>query len=126
MSPVHTHSYIRSLFTVYKLSLQNAIKGLPCLQNAFKSLLCLQNAFKSYVRTRDYCTTGKHVIQMCLNVIKVSIELGNYVHVNNYISKAEQTPEVQVCCCSRLFLPQTHADATWVMDVHYASRHCIA
>lgn len=55
----------------------------------------LQNAFKSYVRTRDYCTTGKHVIQMCLNVIRVSIELGNYVHVNNYISKAEQTPEVQ-------------------------------
>ena len=56
----------------------------------------LQNAFKSYVRTRDYCVTGKHIIQMCLNVIKVSIELGNYVHVNNYISKAEQTPEVQV------------------------------
>lgn len=71
--------------------------------HALKSLPCLQNAFKSYVRTRDYCTTGKHVIQMCLNVIKVSIELGNYVHVNNYISKAEQTPEVQVCCCSRLF-----------------------
>ena len=33
---------------------------------------------------------------MCLNVIKVSIELGNYVHVSNYISKAEQTPEAQV------------------------------
>lgn len=56
----------------------------------------MQSAFKSYVRTRDYCTTGRHVIQMCLNVIKVSIELGNYVHVNNYISKAEQTSEVQV------------------------------
>lgn len=56
----------------------------------------MQSAFKSYVRTRDYCTSGKHVIQMCLNVIKVSIELGNYVHVNNYISKAEQTAEVQV------------------------------
>lgn len=62
----------------------------------------LQNAFKSYVRTRDYCTTGKHVIQMCLNVIRVSIELGNYVHVNNYISKAEQTPEVQVQSSSLL------------------------
>ena len=61
-----------------------------------KAFACMQNAFKSYVRTRDYCTTGKHVIQMCLNVIKVSIELGNYVHVNNYISKAEQTAEVQV------------------------------
>ena len=67
-----------------------------CRKHPAKGLPCLQNAFKSYVRTRDYCTTGKHVIQMCLNVIKVSIELGNYVHVNNYISKAEQTPEVQV------------------------------
>ena len=94
-----------------------------CIQ---KLALCLQNAFKSYVRTRDYCTTGKHVIQMCLNVIKVSIELGNYVHVNNYISKAEQTPEVQVCCCSRLLLSQTPADATWVIGVLYASRRCIA
>ncbi len=92
MSPARTQDYTKSLFTVYK----------TFLQSSFKSLPCLQNAFKSYVRTRDYCTTGKHVIQMCLNVIKVSIELGNYVHVNNYISKAEQTPEVQVCCCSRL------------------------
>lgn len=87
-----TQDGIQSLFTAYDFSLQKAFKSLPCLQNAFKS----------YVRTRDYCTTGKHVIQMCLNVIKVSIELGNYVHVNNYISKAEQTPEVQVYSCSRV------------------------
>ncbi len=25
-----------------------------------------QNAFKHYMRTRDYCTTGRHVIHMCL------------------------------------------------------------
>eukprot|EP00899_Mesostigma_viride_P012739 jgi/Mesvir1/21466/Mv03922-RA.1 len=55
----------------------------------------LQNAFKSYVRTRDYCTTGKHIIAMCLNVICVSIELGQFVHVTNYVQKAEQTPETQ-------------------------------
>mmetsp|Transcript_3835 Transcript_3835/g.7926 ORF Transcript_3835/g.7926 Transcript_3835/m.7926 type:complete len:420 (-) Transcript_3835:301-1560(-) len=54
----------------------------------------LQSAFKSYVRTRDYCTTSKHVITMCLNVIGVSFELGNYVHVTNYVQKAEQTPDV--------------------------------
>jgi COP9 signalosome complex subunit 1 len=54
----------------------------------------LQNAFKSYVRTRDYCTTSKHIVTMCLNVIAVSIELGDYGHVTNYVSKAEQTPEL--------------------------------
>ena len=31
----------------------------------------LKNALKSYSRTRDYCITAKHVIDMCLNVIKV-------------------------------------------------------
>lgn len=53
----------------------------------------LQAAFKSYVRTRDYCTTSKHIINMCLNVILVSIELGHFVHVTNYVQKAEQTPD---------------------------------
>lgn len=55
-----------------------------------------QNAFKSYVRTRDYCTTSRHLLTMCLNVIRVAIEMGNYAHVNNYVQKAEQTPDVQV------------------------------
>jgi hypothetical protein len=26
----------------------------------------LQAAFKHYMRTRDYCTTGHHIIHMCL------------------------------------------------------------
>eukprot|EP01114_Cavostelium_apophysatum_P008037 TRINITY_DN2029_c0_g1_i1.p1 TRINITY_DN2029_c0_g1~~TRINITY_DN2029_c0_g1_i1.p1 ORF type:complete len:458 (-),score=136.28 TRINITY_DN2029_c0_g1_i1:39-1412(-) len=54
----------------------------------------LNAALKCYVRTRDYCTTSKHIIQMCLNVIKVSVEMGNYAHVVNYVSKAEQTPDL--------------------------------
>lgn len=54
-----------------------------------------QNAFKCYVRTRDYCATSRHIVSMCLNVIKVSIETNGYMHVQNYVSKAEQTPEVQ-------------------------------
>lgn len=32
----------------------------------------LSNALKCYSRARDYCTSGKHVVNMCLNVIKVS------------------------------------------------------
>ena len=32
----------------------------------------LSNALKCFSRARDYCTSAKHVINMCLNVIKVS------------------------------------------------------
>lgn len=33
----------------------------------------LSNALKCYSRARDYCTSAKHVINMCLNVIKVAL-----------------------------------------------------
>lgn len=55
----------------------------------------LQSALKCYIRTRDYCTTSKHIIAMCLNVIRVGIETNNFVQVSNYVLKAEQTPELQ-------------------------------
>ncbi|KAF0984872.1 hypothetical protein FDP41_000771 [Naegleria fowleri] len=54
----------------------------------------LQESLKSYLRTRDYCTSSKHVNEMCLNVIRVSIEMGNYALVNQYVTKAENTPDV--------------------------------
>lgn len=53
----------------------------------------LSNALKCYSRARDYCTSGKHVVNMCLNVIKVSIYLQNWSHVQSYVSKAETTPD---------------------------------
>ncbi|XP_063228668.1 COP9 signalosome complex subunit 1 isoform X2 [Bacillus rossius redtenbacheri] len=53
----------------------------------------LSNALKCYSRARDYCTSGKHVVNMCLNVIKVSVYLQNWSHVLSYVSKAEQTPD---------------------------------
>jgi hypothetical protein len=62
----------------------------------------LQNAFKHYMRTRDYCTTARHVIKMCLQVVKCSIELGNYIHLSNYVQKAETAlleAEVRPACC---------------------------
>lgn len=46
------------------------------------------------MRARDYCTSSKHVINMCLNVIRVSIEMNNFALVQQYVSKAEQTPDV--------------------------------
>lgn len=56
----------------------------------------LQNAFKSYVRTRDYCTSPKHIMTMCLNAVRVAVEMNNFMHVTNYVSKAEQTPGTKV------------------------------
>lgn len=53
----------------------------------------LANALKCYARSRDYCTSGKHVLNMCLNVIKVGIHLQNWTHVVTYVAKAEATPE---------------------------------
>ncbi|XP_011202927.1 COP9 signalosome complex subunit 1b [Bactrocera dorsalis] len=53
----------------------------------------LTNALKCYSRARDYCTSGKHVINMCLNVIKVSLYLQNWAHVLSYVNKAESTPD---------------------------------
>ncbi|XP_030745089.1 COP9 signalosome complex subunit 1 [Sitophilus oryzae] len=53
----------------------------------------LSNALKCYSRARDYCTSGKHVVNMCLNVIKVSVYLQNWSHVLSYVAKAEGTPD---------------------------------
>jgi COP9 signalosome complex subunit 1 len=40
---------------------------------------------------RDYCSSNQQILDMCLQVIKVSIELGNFSHVLTYVSKAEQS-----------------------------------
>ncbi|KAM1027977.1 hypothetical protein ACFX13_041369 [Malus domestica] len=53
----------------------------------------LGDAFKSYVRTRDYCTTSKHIVHMCMSSTLVSIEMGQFTHVTSYITKAEQIPD---------------------------------
>lgn len=53
----------------------------------------LGNALKCYSRARDYCTSGKHVVNMCLNVIKVSVYLLNWTHVLTYVAKAENAPD---------------------------------
>lgn len=34
----------------------------------------LPAALKSFAQARDYCTTDKHIIEMCLNVSKVKAE----------------------------------------------------
>jgi len=54
----------------------------------------LANALKCYSRARDYCTSGRHVVSMCVNVIKVSVYLQNWSHVMSYVNKALATPDL--------------------------------
>ncbi|KAA8526170.1 hypothetical protein F0562_008091 [Nyssa sinensis] len=53
----------------------------------------LPDASKSYVHSRDYCTTSKHIIHMCLNAILVSIKMGQFTHATSNVGKAEQNPD---------------------------------
>jgi len=55
----------------------------------------LQSALRCYVRARDYCTLPDHIVEMCMNVVQVSLELNNYAHVANYVAKAEATPDLK-------------------------------
>jgi COP9 signalosome complex subunit 1 len=42
---------------------------------------------------------------MCLNVIRCSVEMGNFLHVANYVNKAEATPEAKVRKRASAMLP---------------------
>eukprot|EP00963_Diacronema_lutheri_P009357 scaffold840_cov344-Pavlova_lutheri.AAC.74 len=52
------------------------------------------DAFRSYVRTRDYCTTGKHVLWTCLGAIKAALAMGNAHHALSYVQKGEAVPDL--------------------------------
>ncbi|KAM0754690.1 PCI-domain-containing protein [Meredithblackwellia eburnea MCA 4105] len=53
----------------------------------------LQGAIRSYTKSREFCTTSQHVLEMCLSVIEVALELSNYSVVRNYVVKAETALE---------------------------------
>lgn len=36
---------------------------------------------------------SKHTFNMCLNVMKVALEMKGYTHISNYLKKAELLPE---------------------------------
>ncbi|RAL54091.1 hypothetical protein DM860_004562 [Cuscuta australis] len=65
----------------------------------------LSDSLKSYSRTCDYSSTSNHIIHMCLNVILVSIEMSQFVHVTTYANKAKQIQDAldpitmsKLCC----------------------------
>ncbi|KAK4047760.1 hypothetical protein OIO90_006059 [Microbotryomycetes sp. JL221] len=53
----------------------------------------LQGAIKSYTKSREFCTTSQHVLEMCLGVIEVALEMSNYSFIRNYVVKADSALE---------------------------------
>ncbi|GAA5853569.1 hypothetical protein JCM5353_007785 [Sporobolomyces roseus] len=49
----------------------------------------LQDAVRSYTKSREYCTTSQHVLDMCMGVIEIALDMSNYAFVRNYVVKAE-------------------------------------
>jgi COP9 signalosome complex subunit 1 len=48
----------------------------------------LMEALKSYMRTKDFCTQGRHAFDMYINAISISIDLDQYRNISSYVPKA--------------------------------------
>jgi len=93
----------------------------------------LANAQRSYTYTRDYCASSSHIVEMCLNVIKVGIEQRAFSYLHNYIVRAESAPDIpnktntvsKLKCCSAIaHLEGSHANkykhaAKFFMEVSF-------
>jgi COP9 signalosome complex subunit 1 len=51
----------------------------------------LYKVLRSYMRLNEYSTTSMHTIGLCMHVILLSIELGQFDYVISYVSKVEET-----------------------------------
>ncbi|KAI0634340.1 G protein pathway suppressor 1 [Trametes polyzona] len=47
------------------------------------------SALKHYTKSREFCTTSQHVLDMCMSVIELLMEQRNYSHIATYVFKAE-------------------------------------
>jgi COP9 signalosome complex subunit 1 len=74
------------------------------------------NAVRCYVRSRDYCVTPRHMVSMCMNVIKASFYMQNWSNVLSYINKAEQAIE-SVESATKSATPSATSSMTNPMDV---------
>ena len=55
----------------------------------------LKTALSYHLKNGDYCTTRKHVLDMCLNIISVALYLSNYPLVQSQAIKGQHVPPIQ-------------------------------
>lgn len=71
----------------------------------------LSNALKCYSRARDYCTSAKHVINMCLNVIKVGPGVGGMGGGHRVAMPVDQEGAPQAEC-----IPPAHQVSVYLQN----------
>ncbi|XP_006455086.1 hypothetical protein AGABI2DRAFT_209370 [Agaricus bisporus var. bisporus H97] len=59
------------------------------LAEFYRSIGEYQLALRHHTKSRDFCTTSQHVLDMCLSVLELLIEQRNYSHLSTYVFKAE-------------------------------------
>eukprot|EP00127_Corallochytrium_limacisporum_P003502 Clim_evm130s149 gene=Clim_evmTU130s149 len=75
----------------------------------------LQNANRHYHRTRDYCTNSRYMLQMCMDIVQVDVELGSWKSIPQFVQKAEtfaeyaQEPKIQAKLNCAAALASLHA-----------------
>ncbi|KAF4579650.1 hypothetical protein EYR40_000174 [Pleurotus pulmonarius] len=63
--------------------------GYRDLGDFYRSVGDYGNALKQYTKSREYCTTSQHVLDMCLSVLELLILQRNYSHISTYVFKAD-------------------------------------
>ncbi|TCD63420.1 hypothetical protein EIP91_005419 [Steccherinum ochraceum] len=50
-------------------------------------------ALKNYTKSREYCTTSQHILDMTTSIVELLMEQRNYPHIPTYVFKAEAALE---------------------------------
>lgn len=93
---VHKREKLDQDLKTYKInSIKESIRrGHDDCANHFVDMGDLINALRCFSRTRDYCVSAQHIVQMCVNVITCSIYMRNWTHVTTYVNKAENVHDI--------------------------------
>jgi COP9 signalosome complex subunit 1 len=59
------------------------------LGDFFRAVGDYGTSLKHYTKSREFCTTSQHVLDMCISILELLIEHRNYAHLNTYVFKAD-------------------------------------
>ncbi|KAJ3478810.1 hypothetical protein NLI96_g9502 [Meripilus lineatus] len=63
------------------------------LGDFYRSTGDFSTSLKHYTKSREFCTTGQHVLDMCMSVLELLLEQRNYAHITTYVFKADAALE---------------------------------
>ncbi|KZT64455.1 PCI-domain-containing protein [Daedalea quercina L-15889] len=79
-------------------------------------------ALKHYTKSREFCTTSQHVLEMCLSVLELLIEHRNYAHMSTYVFKADAALDATSIARGPAAAPTAPASAATGKDKAAAER----